>query len=543
MKKLIVIVFIAAVLRLWNLGSVPPSLTWDEASLGYNAYSLLLTGRDEYGALLPLNLKSFGDYKPAVYSYVDIPFVAILGLTEVAVRLPSALFGIGMVVLVYFVIKKWFDNELLGLLVAGMLAISPLALQFSRPAYEANIALFFNILACYLFTKALKNSKLYIWVALLFAISLFTYQSSRLFVPTLAFVLWWVYRKEIIWNRNFKLGLGLFISLVAVVGFLLLGLGQAKRLEVTSYFSYSRSPESIQQISTEDNLPTLGMQFQFLHGEWFSYVRGLFERYLIYFSPKQMFIQGDPSPRHRVPDLGVLYYFSLFLVPAGFIYLISQKKRESNLILLWLLLAPLPGVLSRDLFTMLRSYNMLFPLVVLEGAGLWWWWQKVRPFSWRWLAVGLAAILMIVNITIYLDRYFVHAPIEYSSGWVYGSKQAVEEINKLTEIKKYDHILMSDTYGQPYIYYLFYTQYPPSEFQKVARLDQPNVDTGTVRETGDIYFRHIYWPADKGMKNTLFIGSIEELPDKDIIGVPGYTILGQVNFLDGLPAFRMVESN
>src|SRR5438132_186903 len=138
-------------------------------------------------------------------------------------------------------------------------------------------------------------------------------------------------------------------------------------------------------------LPISSWQFQFLHGEWFAYTSGLFERYLIYFSPKQLFILGDPSPRHRVPDLWVLYYFSLFLIPAGLIYLISTKKRESNLILLWLLLAPLPGVLSRDLFTMLRSYNMLFPLVVLEGAGLWWWWQKIKPFSWRWIVVGLFA--------------------------------------------------------------------------------------------------------------------------------------------------------
>ncbi len=543
MKKLIVIVFIAAVLRLWNLGSVPPSLTWDEAALGYNAYSLMLTGRDEYGALLPLNLKSFGDYKPAIYSYIDVPFIALFGLTEVAVRLPSALLGIGLVVLVYFVIKEWFENEILAALVAFMLAISPLALQFTRPAYESNIALFFNVLAVYLFTKAQKNSKLYIAVALIFALSLFTYQASRFFVPLIAFTLWWIYRKQIIWNRNFKIAAGLFFVLIALVGVLLLGLGQGQRLVVTSYFSYSRSPDSVQQIATENNWPVSSGQFQLLHGEWFAYTRGLVERYLIYFSPKQMFIQGDQNPRHRVPDLGVLYYFSVFLIPAGFVYLISTKKRESHLILLWLLLAPLPGVLSRDLFTMLRSYNMLFPIVVLEGAGLWWWWQKVRVYSWRWVVVGIAAVLMVINISIFLDRYFIHAPFEYSEGWVYGSKQAVQEINTLTATKKYDQIFISDTYGQPYIFYLFYSHFPPQEFQKTVNLEQTGADVGTVRQQGQVHFRHVYWPEDKGIKNSLFVAPIEELPDKDIIGDSHYTILGQINFLDGLPAYRIVETH
>src|SRR5688572_17254454 len=91
---LLTVVILAAVLRLWNLSSNPPSLTWDEASLGYNAYSLLQTGKDEYGRLFPLNLKSFGDYKPAVYSYLIIPFIVVFGLNEWAIRLPSAIAGI-----------------------------------------------------------------------------------------------------------------------------------------------------------------------------------------------------------------------------------------------------------------------------------------------------------------------------------------------------------------------------------------------------------------------------------------------------------------
>jgi len=88
---LVLILFIAALLRLGNLGGNPPGLTPDEAALGYNAYSILKTGRDEYGQILPVVFKSFGDYKPELYVYLTVPSVAIFGLTEFAVRFPSAL--------------------------------------------------------------------------------------------------------------------------------------------------------------------------------------------------------------------------------------------------------------------------------------------------------------------------------------------------------------------------------------------------------------------------------------------------------------------
>ena len=106
---LLIVVFIAIFLRVYKLGSVPPSLNWDEVSLGYNAYSILHTGKDEYGKFLPLILQSYDDYKPALYAYLAIPSVALLGLTEIAARIPSVTFGVTAIILVYFLV-----TELLG---------------------------------------------------------------------------------------------------------------------------------------------------------------------------------------------------------------------------------------------------------------------------------------------------------------------------------------------------------------------------------------------------------------------------------------------
>ena len=115
MKKrvlLLLILFLAGLLRFWRLGENPPSLTWDEVAWGYNAYSLGKTGKDEFGRFLPYDyLESFGDFKPPVYAYLTILPVKIFGLNEFAVRFPSAILGTLNVLLTYFLTKELFKNS------------------------------------------------------------------------------------------------------------------------------------------------------------------------------------------------------------------------------------------------------------------------------------------------------------------------------------------------------------------------------------------------------------------------------------------------
>ena len=103
------IIIVASILRLWQLGKVPSSPDWDEVALGYNSYSIMQTGRDEYGKFLPIILRSFDDYKPALYSYLTIPSILIFGLNVFAVRLPSAIFGILAVIATYFLVKELME--------------------------------------------------------------------------------------------------------------------------------------------------------------------------------------------------------------------------------------------------------------------------------------------------------------------------------------------------------------------------------------------------------------------------------------------------
>jgi 4-amino-4-deoxy-L-arabinose transferase-like glycosyltransferase len=532
-------------LRFYSVQSIPPGLTWDEAALGYNAYSLLKTGRDEYGAVLPFNLKSFGDYKPALYAYLDIPFVALFGLNELAVRLPSVLAGVISIWLMYALMQELFQKKWLSISTALFAAISPLSLHFSRGAWESNVATVLNLGGVYLFLKAQKNQWWYVGAGSLFALSLLTYQGSRLFVLLLLIGLVVLYRKNFSFkSKGLWVGggiLGLFGGILMIT---LLFFGQGDRLSTTNFFAYTRSEEQISQIVQEDGLMRGSAAYEILHGEWFAYIRGLVERYVVYYSPNILFVTGDYSPRHKVADMGVFPYYTLILFLLGIYFLTTLKNKGVGVVVLYLLIAPLPGVLSRDLINMVRALNLLIPFTILEGAGLYFLIVTLyRSRIGQLVLVGSIAV-MIGIYGVYLDSYFVHTPAQYSQGYLYGYKQSLLLANAGNKDlwDSYDKVVMTDTYGQPYIYYLFYSQYDPAKYQQQAKLDRNSVDVGSVKQIDNIEFRHIFWPGDRGTKNSLFIGTLEELPDQDVKPFAEYNLKGDVHFMDKQHAFRVVET-
>src|SRR3989344_8303389 len=160
-KILLLIIFLSFVLRFYKLGEVPASINWDEASNGYNAYSILETGRDEYGNFLPLYNRSFDDYKPPMYMYLNVLTVKIFGLNDFALRLPSAVLGTLIVPLMYFLVRRLLRRETIALFSAGLVATSPWTLHFSRVGFESNVGLFFGLLAITLLIHALpiQNQK------------------------------------------------------------------------------------------------------------------------------------------------------------------------------------------------------------------------------------------------------------------------------------------------------------------------------------------------------------------------------------------------
>ena len=142
MKFLVAILVLAGILRFWDISHLPNGLHWDEQDTGYQAYSLLKTGKDYFGNVLPLFPHSFADWRTPVFVYSAIPFVKLLGLTPLAVRLPSAISGILSVILIYYLANQLFKKPV-GILAALVLSLSPWHVLYGRQSVECNIMLLY----------------------------------------------------------------------------------------------------------------------------------------------------------------------------------------------------------------------------------------------------------------------------------------------------------------------------------------------------------------------------------------------------------------
>ncbi len=104
----------ALILRFMALTTIPIGFNDDEAAFGYNAYSVLKTGHDEWGKYFPFPVfESFGDWKLVFYLYLVSLSQFLLGVTVFATRFPSALFGVLAVFATYLLTKEFFEKKLL----------------------------------------------------------------------------------------------------------------------------------------------------------------------------------------------------------------------------------------------------------------------------------------------------------------------------------------------------------------------------------------------------------------------------------------------
>ncbi len=182
-------------LRIIDVSNDPPGLYIDEASIGYNAYTILTTGKDEYGSTHPLWFRSFGDYKMPVYMYAVASSMALFGKTEFAVRIPSVLTGTFTIPLLFLFLDKLLQLETdknlrkkmkyMPLLASFLLSISTWHLQFSRGGFEVTMGIFFYLLGCYFYLLfKQKHNVISVFLFIFsFLLAMYTYDTFRILSP------------------------------------------------------------------------------------------------------------------------------------------------------------------------------------------------------------------------------------------------------------------------------------------------------------------------------------------------------------------------
>ncbi len=471
MKKiqivLILITLLAFFLRFYRLGQVPPSLEWDEAAIGYDAYAVLKTGRDQFGQFLPLTFRSIDDYKPPLYEYLAVPAIAVFGLNEFAVRFPSAFFGTLAIPLTYLLARELLKNRTLALLSALFLAISPWHLQFSRAAFEVNLSVTLLIGAVVSFLLGFKRPKLFLLSCFLFGLGFFTYHSARVVFPLLFVFLLLNFRKNLPGRRTLITGLTVYAAMLLVFLPMMFSQEVQMRLRVTNISNlFTQKPmlDKIQKDLNVDGQSEGSLVYRFFHGQKTVLLTTVLDNYFSHFNPNFLFVRAD-MPLHHAPDFGLLYRFDLpFLVLGLFIYFSKYLNRQNLLLAVWFCLGPLPAAVTLQAPHAVRTELFLPTLQIFMAIGVYslvvFLLKKSRLLG-KTFGV-LVSFLLFYNFLIYLHQYYVHLPKEYAIYWLYGRKEAAQITEKIKN--DYPKVVVDTRLEMPYLFWLFYTKYDPQKY-------------------------------------------------------------------------------
>lgn len=387
--------------HLFNLGSVPKGLHADEASFLLNAYSIANTGKDEDDRAYPIWFSSLIDSKPALYSYLQIPFVRMLGPTTTASRIPGAIFGFVSIFLAYWALTFLLKKKH-ALLVSLFLIISPWHIMVARSTQEVILAFVFSLLAIGAYFSVLKSNKNKILWSILFitatVLAMYSYHSAKVFLPLL--FMSWSTLEIFIFDRNDSkkeltadekrrkklLHLGLNIGILVAGVIITLSFPQSVERFKAVGFLTEKGPILImeEQIRTATTV-TPSIVIRVFYNKVVAHIFRIIDVYARHFTFEFIFIKGGEPDRYQVPFHGLFYYIEIFLLPLGiFTGLHSVKHRRwAAYTFLWFLIAPLPAALTTaEVPSMIRTFPMVLPaLVFISYALLWIWEKRTHPFA------------------------------------------------------------------------------------------------------------------------------------------------------------------
>lgn len=491
---IITILFISYV-RLHNITSVPASLYWEEAALGYDAYSVLQTGKDHHGHFLPIfAFESFGDWKPAGYFYAIIPFIKFFGLTALSVRLPAAVSGIFLVILTAIIGKKLKLPFLLTLIISG---ISLWGIHFSRSGWEVMLATSCITAGILFFWEATSNEKIKLLSAvtgiIFFALSAYTYHAARIIAPVLCLslsLIWFISfvwpsaidRKKIanIWKRN---AWSIFIIfLVSFALFAPLYYALLTKSELSQRYRETGSFFDLQIAIDSNNLRELAgssIWSKFFYHRYIiwsiDYLGKIFKHFTIDF----LAVSGDPNLRHGTGFMGIIYPADLVFLLVGLVICFSKIKKEYIFLLLWLLVPIMVAALAQPVPHALRILPSQPAFILLITLGIW----QTLNFLLRqnfFKKITFRYGLFIVLFTAYLGQFLIFwkyyqnvYPVISSQDWQFGYQEMIEKVSMIeAQMKKEDPVYISRGLGRPAMYYWFFTKTDPSGVQQQNELEQ-----------------------------------------------------------------------
>ncbi len=532
------ITILGGILRFYKITQNPPSLTGDEISFGYSAYSVLRTGKDEHGKYLPLTFESVGDFKNPLPAYLMVPSIKLFGLTDFAVRLPNALMGTLSIPIFFLFLLDIFKKKKVAYIGSFFLAISAWHVFYSRFAYETLMASLFILLGIWFFIKMLRGKAFWgVLSAFFFTLTMYTAFAPRLFIPAflLVTILLYLPKLKTRWG-----GILLFAATCVILGlpliYVTLFQGAGTRLEmvfISNDIEFSRNV-ILKGFNSVADVPQL----------FFFWVK----RYLSYFDPGFIFFNGLDATIPNKIGLGLLYLFDLPLLVLGVVSFIKNKFPDKKLLSVWIFTGLLPDSLTNNQKHAGRLLHLLPIMLILTTFGaieLYGYIKKIKGGLIRltvYLSLTLVIFISLVHSFLIISVNFPRDKGEsFDEGWREAVYYVMEHQDKYNEIV-FDPrrgVAAPDMVSNPFLYVLFYTKYDPLRYQT-----EEKIFGGTPEDNyykfGKYVFRHINWQADRDNRGTLFVGSPWSIPKKDMR--EGW-LFKTIHLSSGEEAFYIVSPN
>jgi 4-amino-4-deoxy-L-arabinose transferase-like glycosyltransferase len=479
---LLCIIFLLGVaIRFVGLGVNPVGIVDDEADAGYDAYSLLLTGKDQWGVSWPItSFRGFGDYRLPGYTYLSVAPVAAFGLTPFAIRFPSALFGTLTILAVYFLMKELFgrSSDFLPLLSAFFLAISPWHIGMSRIGLEETTSVFFVTCGMWALLGGRRHGGAIIAGAILLGASLYVYTPNVVLVPLLIALTVYLFRKAYVRFRK-QIVIGIVCFMLLFIG-LLISAGTGTAATRTRQVNLTNNPALIDIVNEKQGacgsvLPRVVCRLVF--NKYSAYGTKFLTNYLNHYSPNLLAIYGTDTQYSVLPGRGLLYLFDYPLLIVALVAVFLAVSPARLLLVGWLFLSAIPDSLTSD-----GQYGRFFisypvwPILIAIGIT-----SVLSHMKYRKLFLSLVALCFLVAAGSFVVEYWTFFPHRYSSYSHYGYASLIGEIQN--NIHSYDRIVVSSRVNdsKQYIYYLFYTRYDPVLFQSGKGIEKVVEANGWVR--------------------------------------------------------------
>lgn len=425
------VIFVASALRLAYIHTNPSGFFCDEAANGLNAYSIIRTARDQHGTFLPLFFKALGDFRDPTYIYTTAPLYAFFAPSEFTVRFGSALYGIGTVIIFFFLVQEQWGKRM-GLLASLLLAVNPWHIHYSRAGFQL-IASVFWILMCMFFWNRYTKKATYISFLLFFISGIaafFSYFPTKIVLPLFGLFLLFLYYRNTLSILKSK---GKILTMLVLLCTLLMLMWPY--IHNGSMFSRWHAVSEGQR-TLSDFIISYANHFDygflFLHGEYgFS---------------------GSFISRQSLWDYGEFHQFQAGLILIGvWGGLITVWRRSSSWkivgpYLMLLALYPLSSAFTTTIPSATHSIVGVIPLTFFTAYGVYvlintspYLWLKRLVLSW---AVFIIFISTIFYITAYLRYPIYSADI---NGWQYGYREALIKLDPLQE--SYNNLYISHRYN------------------------------------------------------------------------------------------------